>query len=151
MVLQLERTTTWSSPLLNLMASLQALKVFVYRTFSKLLPACQRQLSSKIEDHQVKVLFDHSSSPANCARLLSVSSPHALAWLSVMPTPQQNLHLDSPEFQVALKWWLGMDTSQNSSCLFCPMHTLDPQGHHALTCKSGGDSIFRHKSLLGIM
>ncbi|KAL5475780.1 hypothetical protein EMCRGX_G025632 [Ephydatia muelleri] len=25
--------------------------------------------------------------------------------------------------------------------------TLNPLGHHALTCKSGGDSIFRHNSL----
>ena len=85
-------------------------------------PPRQRHLSSKIEDHQLKVLFDHSSSPANHARLLSVSSPHASAWLLVMPNPQQNLHLESPEFQVALKWWLGMDTSQNSSCSFCPSH-----------------------------
>ena len=72
---------------------------------------------------------------------------HASAWLSVMPNPQQNLHLESPEFQVALKWWLGMDTSQNSSCSFCPSHALDPMGHHALSCKGGGDSIIRHNSL----
>ena len=110
-------------------------------------PPRQRHLSSKIEDHQLKVLCDHSSSPANHARLLSVSSPHASAWLSVMPNPQQNLHLESPEFQVALKWWLGMDTSQNSSCSFCPSHAHDPMGHHALTCKGGGDSIIRHNSL----
>eukprot|EP00731_Ephydatia_muelleri_P010211 Em0005g797a len=111
-------------------------------------PPHQRQLSSMIEDHQFKIIFDHTSSPANCARLLSVSSPHASAWLSVMPTPHKNLHLDPPEFQMALKWWLGLDTSQNgSSCSFCPSHALDPLGHHALTCKSGGDSIFRHNSL----
>ena len=111
-------------------------------------PLCQRYLSSKIEDHQLKVLFDHSSSPANYARLFSVSSPHASDWLLVMPAPQQNLHLESPEFQVALKWWLGgMDTSQNSSCSFCPSHALDPLGLHALTCKSEGDSITRHNSL----
>ena len=108
-------------------------------------PPRQRHLSSKIEDHQLKVLFDHSSSPANRARLLSVTSPHASAWLSVMPNPQQNLHLhvESPEFQVALKWWLGMDTYQNSSCSFCPSHALDPMGHPALTCKGGGDSIIK--------
>ena len=76
-------------------------------------PPHQRQLSSMIEDHQFKILFDHTSSQANCARLLSVSSPHASAWLSVMPTPHKNLHLDPPEFQMALIWWLGLDTSQN--------------------------------------
>ena len=107
-------------------------------------PLCQRYLSSKIEDHQLKVLFDYSSSQANHARLLSVFSPHAS---SVMLTPQQKLHLGSPEFQVALKWWLRMDTSQNSSCSFCPSLALDPLGHQVLTCKSGGDSIIRHNSL----
>ena len=65
-----------------------------------------------------------------------------------LPTPHKNLHHDPPEFQMALKWWLGLDTSQNgSSCSFCPSHALDPLGHHTLTCKSGGDSIFRHNSL----
>ena len=134
---------------MSLMASLQTLSLTEAICLQDILdaPPRQRHLSSKIEDHQLKVLFDHSSSPANHARLLSVSSPHALAWLSVMPNPQQNLHLESPEFQVALKWWLGMDISQNSSCSFCPSHALDPMGHHALTCKGGGDSIIRHNSL----
>ena len=68
---------------------------------------------------------------------------------SVMPTPQLNLHLhvEPPEFHVALTWWLGMDTSQNSCCLFCPSQALDSLGHHALTCKSGCDLIVRHNSL----
>ena len=110
-------------------------------------PPRQRILSSKIEDQQLRMLFDLASSPAQRARLLSVSSPHASAWLSVMPTPQLNLHLEPPEFQVALKWWLGMDTSQNARCSLCPSHALDPLGHHALTCKSGGDLIVRHNAL----
>ena len=29
----------------------------------------------------------------------------------------------------------------------CPSHALDPLGHHALTCKSGGDLIVRHNAL----
>ena len=110
-------------------------------------PPHQRNLSSKIEDHQLRMLFDLASSPAQRARLLSVSSPHASAWLSVMPSPQLNLHLEPPEFQVPLKWWLGMDTSQNACCAFCPSHALDPLGHHSLTCKSGGDLIVRHNAL----
>ncbi|KAL5484221.1 hypothetical protein EMCRGX_G020680 [Ephydatia muelleri] len=30
------------------------------------------------------------------------------------------LHLDPIEFRVAVKWWLGLDTSQGSQCAFCP-------------------------------
>ena len=40
-----------------------------------------------------------------------------------------------------------MDTSQNARCSLCPSHALDPLGHHALTCKSGGDLIVRHNAL----
>ena len=89
-------------------------------------PTRQKDLSSKIDDHQLKILFDLSMSPANRAQLLSVSSPHASVWLSVMPTPQLNLYLEPPEFQMGLKLWLGMETSQNPCCSFCPSHALDP-------------------------
>ena len=83
----------------------------------------QRNLLSKIEDHQLKILFDHASSPAQCASLLSVSSPHASARLSAMPTPQLNLQMEPPEFQVALKCWHRMDImSQNTCCSFYPSH-----------------------------
>ncbi|KAL5486498.1 hypothetical protein EMCRGX_G018986 [Ephydatia muelleri] len=58
-----------------------------------------------------------------------------------------SLHLDPIEFRVAVKWWLGLDTSQGSQCAFCPAHSLDPLGHHALTCKCGGDAVLRHNAL----
>ncbi|KAL5479517.1 hypothetical protein EMCRGX_G023044 [Ephydatia muelleri] len=38
-------------------------------------------------------------------------------------------------FRVAVKWWLGLDTSQGYQCAFCPAHSLEPLGHHALTGK----------------
>eukprot|EP00731_Ephydatia_muelleri_P038584 Em0814g2a len=65
----------------------------------------------------------------NGARLLSISSRHAASWLTVVPSPGLNLHLEPNEFQIAVKWW------------------LDPLGHHALTCKHGGDVVLRHNSL----
>ena len=97
----------------------------------------QHSLSGKIEDQQFRQLF-HISSPANRARLLSISSRHAASWLTVVPSPGLNLHLEPNEFQIAVKWWLGMDVSFCSCCPHCPDHRLDPLGHHALTCKHGG-------------
>ena len=58
----------------------------------------------------------------------------------------QGLHLDPIEFRVAVKWWLGLDTSHCSHCAFCPAHSLDPLGHHALTCKCGADVVLRHNA-----
>ena len=64
-------------------------------------PLSQKVLSSKIEEQQFNNLF-HNASVTDRARLLSISSPHASAWLSVTPSPRLNLHLEPAEFQVAL-------------------------------------------------
>ena len=84
-------------------------------------------------------------------RLLSASSPHASSWLTVIPSERQGLHLDPPVFQTALKWWLGLDTAEGSHCALCPDKMLDPLGHHATTCKRGGDVVFRHNKLRDIL
>ena len=86
-------------------------------------PPIQKTLSSKIDDH----LFDDLltlSSLADKARLLSISSPHASAWLSVTPSEGLGLHLDPPVFQIAVKWWLGLDTSEGSQCTLCPVYLI---------------------------
>ena len=101
-------------------------------------PINQKVLSNKIDSHLFNVLLEQSS-PADRARLLSVSSPHAASWVSVIPSEGLGLHLQPSEFQVAIKWWLGLDTSGGSICPLCPGKVLDPLGHHALTCKRGGD------------
>ena len=78
----------------------------------------QRSLSGKIEDQDLFVLHDKVSLPDK-ARLLSISSPHAAAWLSVIPS----LMLNQPaEFQIAIKWWLGIAVTDIPVCSFCPSH-----------------------------
>ncbi|KAL5460203.1 hypothetical protein EMCRGX_G033631 [Ephydatia muelleri] len=109
-------------------------------------PLSQKVLSSKIEDQQFNNLF-HNASVTDRARLLSISSPHASAWLSVTPSPRLNLHLEPAEFQVALKWWLGIPVVQGQSCPHCPSCVLDDFGHHSLTCKHGVDVVSRHNKL----
>ena len=104
-------------------------------------------LSTKVDNHLFNLLLGNSS-PADRARLLSVSSPHAASWISVIPSEGLGLHLEPSEFQVAIKWWLGLDTSSGAMCALCPGSVLDPLGHHALTCKRGGDVVSRHNKLL---
>eukprot|EP00731_Ephydatia_muelleri_P033146 Em0025g102a len=78
--------------------------------------------------------------------------PHASAWLSVVPSPGLGLSLDPNEHQMAIKWWLGLNTSPGSPpCALCPEHPLDPLGHHAVTCKRGGDAISRHNKLRDVV
>ena len=100
-------------------------------------PIHQKVLSGMIQAQHFHILLE-SSSPANRARLLSVATPHASSWLSVVPSPGLGLHLESNEFQMAIRWWLGLDTSGRSMYPFCPDTALDPLGHHAVTCRHGG-------------
>ena len=109
-------------------------------------PTTQKMLSTKIENKQFQLLFDASSIP-NRARLMSASSNLAASWLSVIPFPGLNLHLDKAEFQTALKWWLGIDMFGGSRCPSCSTQSLDPLGHHALTCRYNGDVVSRHNQL----
>ena len=104
----------------------------------------QKFLSNKIEDCQFRKLFDKST-PFDRTHLLSISSPHASAWLSVTPSPSMGLHLEPSEFQVAIKWWLGIPVAQGQSCSQCNA-ALDTYGHHALCCKLGG-AFSRHNRL----
>ena len=67
-----------------------------------------------------------------------------------MPSIGLGLHLDPNELQIAVKWWLGLDTSRGSSCGLCPDVALDPLGHHAATCRRGGDVVIRHNRLRDI-
>ena len=113
-------------------------------------PIHQRVLSKKLEDHQFSMLLE-TSSPADKARLLSESAPHAASWLLVTPSPGLDLHLDPIELQISIQWWLGMDTARGSSCSLCPGIALDHLGNHASTCKRGGDVVTRHNHLRNVL
>ena len=102
-------------------------------------------LSQNLEDKQLQSLLQ-SSSLADRARLLSVSSPHASSWLRVTPSPALGLHLTPSECQFAIKWWLGIQLREPGSvCALCPTKALE--AHCALTCKRGSDVIARHNNL----
>eukprot|EP00731_Ephydatia_muelleri_P013057 Em0007g367a len=73
-------------------------------------PIPQKVLSGMIQAQYFHILLE-SSSPAKRALLLSVAAPHASSWLSVVPSPGLGLHLESNEYQMAIRWWLGLDTS----------------------------------------
>ena len=82
----------------------------------------QGKLSEKLDNQLLSSLVE-ASTVANKARLLSVSSPHAASWLSMPPCERQGLHLEPSQFQVAVKWWLGLDTSGDAQCALCPERT----------------------------
>eukprot|EP00731_Ephydatia_muelleri_P009897 Em0005g483a len=113
-------------------------------------PIPQRILSQRLDDHSFGLVIA-AATDADKARLLSTSAPHAASWLSVVPSIGLGLHLDPNELQIAVKWWLGLDTSRGSSCGLCPDVALDPLGHHAATCRRGGDVVIRHNRLRDVV
>ena len=92
----------------------------------------QRALSKKLDNHAFQSLLS-SSSQVNKARSFRFLPPHAGSWISAIPSTGLDLHLDSAECQVTLRWWLGLDKSGGSLCPLCPDIALNPLGHHAAT------------------
>ena len=113
-------------------------------------PPQQKSLSQKLDSFAFHSLLS-SASLVNKARMLSVSSPHASSWITAIPSTSLKLHLDSAEYQMAIRWWLGLNTSEASPCPFCPELVLDPLGHHAASCRHGGDVVTRHNRLRDIV
>ena len=68
--------------------------------------------------------------------------------VSIILSPSLNLHLDSAECQMALRWWLGLNTAVGSCCPFCPDTVL---GHHAVSCRHGGFMVTWHNFLRDIL
>ena len=85
----------------------------------------QKKLSDAIKEVQFNSLLN-SCSLADKARLLSVSSPHASAWISVVHSVSLGLHLDPSQFQTTVKWWLGVNPSLglDGNPMVCPVSQL---------------------------
>ena len=95
----------------------------------------QHELSQRIENCQFSALYD-TSSLADRARILSISSVHASSWLQAVPSPRLGFDLAPNEMQWSIKWWLGLPlTPEGGVCPYCPDKALDV--HHAVTCKFG--------------
>ena len=88
-------------------------------------PPQQKSMSQKLDSFAFHSLLS-SASLVSKARMLSVSSPHASSWITAIPSTSLKLHLDSAEYQTAIRWWLGLNTSEASPCPFCPELVLDP-------------------------
>ena len=86
-------------------------------------------------------LFCSLLSPSmHCARswmilYLSLSSPaNKEQLLSVVPVVGLGLHLDPAEFQIAVMWWLGINSSTQSVCPSAPI-SLWILLYHAVSCQ----------------
>ena len=109
----------------------------------------QHKLAAPIDEAVFAELKTAAISVAEKARLLSVSGPRASAWVTATPNPGLGLHLAPGEFRAAAKLRLGMLLGpEGTRCVYRKCNKpLDQHGHHALTCKHGGDPQRRHNAL----
>ena len=52
--------------------------------------------------------------------------------------------LKPSEYQIAIRWWLDIDTSCKTTCPFCPR---GPPGHSEVTSRHGGDVVMHHNHI----
>eukprot|EP00731_Ephydatia_muelleri_P006120 Em0003g368a len=95
---------------------------------------------------QASSLSDNSLLDQPCPLVVSVISPCSLLACGDSIQGTQSLRgagrVPGGSEMVA---WDGHFTKQR--CPHCHDHQLDPLGHHAVTCKGGGDAVIRHNAL----
>ena len=101
-------------------------------------------LRDRLEDLQFNNLFDAASS-AHVPQSLSTLSPHASAWLMVVPSDG----LCPPAITSVSDCYQMVDTRHNYQvCPLSPGKALDKLDHHCTTCKCEGDVTNRHNLIV---
>ena len=89
-------------------------------------------------------LYNSSNDPVAKARLLSVSTKEAGAWLNVLPAPHLGTKLDDTTVRIAIGLRLGANIVEEHRCICgAPVHR---NGTHGLSCHKSGGRIPRHQA-----
>ncbi len=123
-----------------------------YKLDSIRIPLDQSELSGYINeklclDLSASVHLDHK------AKLLGITATYAHYWLTVIPDPAAGFTYNNYEMSTLLKLWLNLDVIP-SNCV-CPEVNcnarIDTKGVHALVCKSYGDRISKHNTIIDVI
>ena len=87
------------------------------------------------------------------ARLNTISSNHAVAWLRALPNPSLGLTIPPHEFVIVIRTWLGIPIFPlpPSSVLCCCGGTIDAFGDHLISCPRCPQRVQRHKALCEVI
>ena len=112
----------------------------------------QRQIQSKLDADLFNCLLNNASL-RDRARLNSISTPHAGAWLRAIPNPNLGLSMLSHEFVISIRLWLGikMFPSPPTSILCTCRQHIDPFGDHLISCGTGPERTRRHNALAEVI
>ena len=102
-------------------------------------PASQRSIQRALDSLSLTSL-KASLCLRDQARLNTIASPHAGAWLRALPNPLLGLAMPQQEFCMAIRLWLGIKLfpSPPPQSLRCSCRqVIDRQGDHTLGCGFG--------------
>ena len=112
----------------------------------------QKALQAQIDDKLLSSLKD-TCSLRDRARLNTVASTHAGAWLKAIPNQKLGLTLSKHEFITSTRIWLGIPIfPPHPNALRCVCgQVMDQFGDHALCCEVGPLRTKRHDALRDII
>ena len=112
-------------------------------------PEDQRHVQHKwdklLYEQQHSLLLNSTLNDQSKARLLSVASAEAGAWLNVLPVPSLGTKLDDESLRIALGLRLGAAIVVEHTCV-CGA-TVDAYGTHGLSFQRSGGRLPRHASV----
>ena len=104
----------------------------------------QRALDSGPMETLKNQLYNSSNDPVAKARLLSVSTKEAGAWLNVLPVPHLGTKLDDTTVRVAIGFRPGANIVEEHRCI-CGA-SVHRNSTHGLSCRKSGGRISRHQA-----
>ena len=112
----------------------------------------QKSFQGQIDD-LVYASLKNNSSIRDLARINTISSIHAEAWLRAVPNEKLGLAFSKHEFITSIRIWLGLPIfppHPNAQRCVCG-NIIDQFGDHALSCGSGPLRTKRHDNLRDIV
>ena len=105
-------------------------------------PLFQSEWDKCLYEVRFQNLIDNTSSEAEIARLLAVSSPSSSDWLHAVPISSLGLHLDPKSLEIACGLRLGTTVCHPHVCI-CG-ESVESNGRHGLACKKQMGRLSRH-------
>ena len=104
----------------------------------------QRTWDEALFVHAFDTILETTIDASSRACLLAVSTKESSTWLNVLPVPHLGTKLDNDSIRIATGLRLGADIVAEHKCI-CGQ-TVDPSGHHGLSCRRSGGRIPRHQA-----